>query len=123
MSTYRKLKKKLGLVLSFVIVFSTAFAGFSWTVFAASGVAPACRTSKLSSIVISGTAQVGKQLTATLTPRDATATYQWQISTTARGPYSAISLATGSTYTPVAGQENMYIEVVATGTGLSLIHI
>jgi hypothetical protein len=68
---------------------------------------------------ITGTAQVGSTLTAgALTPSGATATYQWQESTTTGGTYSSISGATLSTYTPVAGDATYYIEVVATGTGI-----
>jgi Glycine-rich domain/Archaeal Type IV pilin, N-terminal/IPT/TIG domain len=67
---------------------------------------------------ITGTPQVGSVLTAgTLTPSGATATYQWQRSLTSGGTYTAISGATSSTYTPVAGDIDYYIEVVATGTG------
>jgi len=66
---------------------------------------------------ITGTVQVGQQLTAgTLSPSGATATYQWQRSTTATGTYTAISGATLTTYTPVAGDGGYYIEVVATGS-------
>ena len=65
-----------------------------------------------------GTVQVGDQLTAgALTPSGATATYQWQISSTSGGTYTAIPGATSSTYTPGASNATMFIEVVATGTG------
>jgi PKD repeat protein len=67
---------------------------------------------------ITGTPQVGSVLTAgALTPSGATATYQWQRSLTSGGTYTAISGATSTTYTPVAGDGGYYIEVVATGTG------
>ncbi|MGD0079780.1 MAG: glycine-rich domain-containing protein [Methanoregula sp.] len=67
---------------------------------------------------ISGTPHVGTALTAgALTPSGATATYQWQRSPTSGGTYTAISGATSTTYTPVAGDGGYYIEVVATGTG------
>ncbi|MBE3144795.1 MAG: DUF1566 domain-containing protein [Planctomycetes bacterium] len=67
---------------------------------------------------ISGTPQVGVQLTAgALTPSAATATYQWTISDTADGTYADINLATTTTYTPVADDATKFIKVVATGTG------
>ncbi len=67
---------------------------------------------------ISGTPQFGTLLTAgSLTPSGATATYQWQSSATSGGTYTAISLATSATYTPVAGDVGKYLEVVATGSG------
>jgi len=65
-----------------------------------------------------GTPQVGSILTAgTLTPSGATASYQWQRSSTSGGTYIAISGATSATYTPVVGDVSYYIEVVATGMG------
>jgi hypothetical protein len=67
---------------------------------------------------INGTPQVGAVLTAgDLTPAGATANYQWQSATTADGSYTVITGATSTTYTPVAGDVNKYLEVVATGTG------
>ena len=71
---------------------------------------------------ITGTPQEGKVLTAgALTPAGATATYQWQRCTggtcTTGGTYTAISGATATTYTPVAGDVSYYIKVAATGTG------
>ncbi len=67
--------------------------------------------------VISGTAQVGVELTAgALTPAGATANYQWQISSNGT-TYTDISGATTSKYTPVSGDVGKYIKVVATGTG------
>jgi hypothetical protein len=65
-----------------------------------------------------GTPQVGVSLTAgSLTPSGATASYQWTESATSGSGYTDISGATSSTYTPVTGDVNYYIEVVATGTG------
>ena len=65
-----------------------------------------------------GTPQVGVLLTAgSLNPGGATASYQWQEATSSGGTYTNISGATSSTYTPVGGDFNQYIEVVATGTG------
>ncbi|PKM52863.1 MAG: hypothetical protein CVV00_15250 [Firmicutes bacterium HGW-Firmicutes-5] len=67
---------------------------------------------------ISGVAKVGVELTAgTLTPVDATATYQWTICETADGTYTNIVGATTNKYTPVAGDATKFIKVVATGTG------
>jgi len=67
---------------------------------------------------ITGTTEVGYVLTAgALTPAGATATYQWQTSTTSGGVYTNIPGATSSTYTLVVGDAGDYIKVVATGTG------
>jgi len=65
---------------------------------------------------ISGSPQVGQTLTAgALTPSGATATYQWQRSAAAGGPYLDISGATGSTYSLVNADQDYYIRVLATG--------
>jgi hypothetical protein len=63
--------------------------------------------------------KIGSVLTAgALTPSGATVTYQWQRANSASGPYTDISGATSSTYTPVTpADKNMFIRVVATGTG------
>jgi PKD repeat protein len=67
---------------------------------------------------ITGTPQTGSVLTAgALTPSGATATYQWQRSSTAGGTYTNLSGATAATYTPVAGDRTYYIRVLATGSG------
>jgi hypothetical protein len=67
---------------------------------------------------ITGTPKVGVELTAgALTPAGATATYQWQICATSGGTYTNITGATGTTYTPVAGDAAKLIKVVAIGTG------
>lgn len=80
--------------------------------------APAPTPTPLTAIeAITGTAQVGETLTAgALTPSGATATYQWQICATSDGTYENISLATSTTYTPVAGDVTKFIKVAATGT-------
>lgn len=49
-----------------------------------------------------------------LNPVDATATYQWQISDTINGSYTAIPGATDNSYIP-AGNSGKYVKVVATG--------
>src|SRR5665648_566432 len=71
----------------------------------------------VSAINITGSAVVGATLTAIgLLPTDATVSYQWEISTDG-AIYADIALATGITYTPVAGDAGKYIKVSATGTG------
>ncbi len=67
---------------------------------------------------IIGTPQVAQTLTAgVLTPAGAFVTYQWQRSDTSNGTFSNIAGATANTYTPVAGDFNKFIRVVATGSG------
>ncbi len=67
---------------------------------------------------ITGTPQVGSILTAgALSPGSATATYQWQSSTTSNGVYSNISGATSITYTPVSGDATKFLKVKATAMG------
>ena len=84
-----------------------------------SAVFPATGSQSLSAIgSTTGTLQVGSTLTAgSLTPSGATASYQWEESTTSGGTYTNISGATSSTYVLVANDVNQYIKVVATGTG------
>ncbi|MHB8761996.1 MAG: fibrobacter succinogenes major paralogous domain-containing protein [Coriobacteriia bacterium] len=66
---------------------------------------------------IAGTAQEGQILTAgVLSPAGATATYQWQSAATAGGTYVDISGANAMTYSPVEGDVDRYIRVVATGS-------
>lgn len=73
----------------------------------------------LSSIgLATGTIQVGSTITAgALSPDGATASYKWQVSTTANGTYADISGATARTYTPTSGDTGKYLRVIATGTG------
>lgn len=52
-----------------------------------------------------------------MTPSGATATYQWQESTSPDGTYTAILEATSSTYVPTSNDVGDYIEVMATGSG------
>lgn len=71
----------------------------------------------ISGVSISGTAQFGQTLTASVTPSGAAVTYQWSSSTTSSGTYSNISGATGSTYTLVLANLSKYIKVTVIGTG------
>jgi hypothetical protein len=71
----------------------------------------------LASASITGTAQVGTQLSAVLGATTGTitsTTYQWRRADTSGGTYSDIASATGSTYTPVSGDGGKYIRVVVT---------
>src|SRR5450830_1261732 len=93
-------------------------------------VGPAAAIPLTSIGAITGTAQVGQTLTAgALSPSGATASYQWEYSTTpggtaifgstsgTGGTYTAIPGATSSTYTIDPAYVNDYIRVAATGTG------
>jgi len=67
---------------------------------------------------ISGTTVVGQTLTAgTLTPFNATVTYQWQRCISTNGTYEDISNANASAYTLTASDEGYFIRVVATAEG------
>jgi hypothetical protein len=71
----------------------------------------------LASASITGTAQVGTQLSAVLgatTGTITTTTYQWRRADTSGGTYNDIASATSSTYTPVSGDGGKYIQVVVT---------
>ena len=71
----------------------------------------------VASASITGTAQVGTQLTAVTgatTGTISTTTYQWRRADTAGGTYSDIASATNSTYTPVSGDGGKFIRVVIT---------
>ena len=59
----------------------------------------------------------GTAVTATLAPAGATATYQWSRADSAGGPFTAISGATGSSYTLVAADVDKFLRVTATGSG------
>jgi hypothetical protein len=73
----------------------------------------------ITSITITGTPQVDSVLMAgSLLPLTATASYQWQISTTQGGStFTNIAGQTSTSYTPVLGDVGYNIRVVATGTG------
>ena len=62
----------------------------------------------LTSVSITGTAQVGRSLTATVNPSDATATYEWKVGGVAAG--------TDSTYTLKSSDLGKTITVTVTGT-------
>ncbi|MCE5195861.1 MAG: hypothetical protein LLG09_01840 [Negativicutes bacterium] len=67
---------------------------------------------------INGTAQVGSVLTAgSLTPGNATVTYQWQRAAEANGTYDDIPGATAKNYTLQVEDYAKYIRVRATGSG------
>ena len=66
---------------------------------------------------ISGTAQVGEILTASVEPAEATASYQWQSASEQEGDYSEITDAVNNTYTLTEGESGEYIKVKAYGTG------
>lgn len=66
---------------------------------------------KVTGVSISGTAQVGQKLTASVTPSGATVSYQWK----AGG--AEISGATSSEYTPAAADVGKTITVTVTGSG------
>lgn len=72
---------------------------------------------QLESASISGTAQVGEILTASVEPAGATASYQWQSATDSDGSYIDIADATNSTYTLTQTESGKIIRVKATGTG------
>ncbi len=70
----------------------------------------------ITEVEISGTPQVDVQLTVAPTPSVATASYQWKESQDGNS-YNNITGATSSTYTSVAADQGMYIEVTVTGMG------
>ena len=73
----------------------------------------------IASASITGTAQVGSQLTAVRGSTTGTinsTTYQWRKADTSGGTYSDIASATNSTYTPVSGDGGKFIQVIITVT-------
>jgi hypothetical protein len=73
----------------------------------------------IASASITGTAQVGSQLTAVRGSTTGTinsTTYQWRRADTSGGTYSDIASATNSTYTPVSGDGGKFIQVIITVT-------
>lgn len=72
---------------------------------------------QLESASISGTAQVGEILTASVEPAGATASYQWQRAAEADGSYTDITGAENSTYTLTQAESGKTVRVKAAGTG------
>lgn len=72
---------------------------------------------QLESVSISGTAQVGATLTASVEPAGATASYQWQSATEQDGGYTDITDAINNTYLLTEAESGKYIKVKAAGTG------
>ena len=99
----------------FIRVVATGTGGYSGTV--TSAPTSAVTVIPVTGVEISGTAQVGQTLTASVSPSGATVKYQWQSSSTLNGKYKNISRATSSTYVPVAGDAGKFIRVVVTATG------
>ena len=67
-------------------------------------------------VSISGTAQVGAVLTATLADPDGSVssqTWQWSRSDAQSGPFTAIASADSATYTPVAADDGKYLKASA----------
>lgn len=75
-------------------------------------------TTPLESVTISGTAQEGQPLTASVSPAGATASYQWmQSSTKSKADnYQPISGATSEAYTLTAAEVGKYVLCEAAGT-------
>lgn len=71
----------------------------------------------IESVSISGMMQAGQVLTATVLPSGATVTYQWQISTTAEGPFTDLGGATSSTFSATVVEYNYYLRVISIGSG------
>ncbi len=103
-------------VNDYIKVAATGSGGYTGTV-TSTAVGPVSAEPITAIGAITGTAQVGSTLTAgALTPSGATATYQWEYSTTSIGTYKSISGATSSTYTVASSYAKDYLEVVATGS-------
>lgn len=71
----------------------------------------------LESVTISGTAQVGETLTATVAPGEATVSYKWKSGDTSDGSYTDIEGATAASYVLTESENGKYIKVETTGTG------
>ncbi|MBR4103118.1 MAG: right-handed parallel beta-helix repeat-containing protein, partial [Thermoguttaceae bacterium] len=71
----------------------------------------------LTSVLLRGTAQVGKTLTASVSPSGATATYQWYYGSSASSATTKISGATSNSFTITDAYVGKYLNVVATGGG------
>ena len=70
-------------------------------------------------VAISGVAQVGQVLNASLSDPDGTTsskTWQWSSASSASGTFMSISGATAANYTPIADDANRYLKATATYT-------
>ncbi|NMA94327.1 MAG: hypothetical protein GX975_06665, partial [Clostridiales bacterium] len=112
-STYKVAPEYFG---KFIKVEVTGYGKYKGT--KESAATSAVEADDLTAVSIDGIAQLGKTLTAVnLLPAGATATYQWQICSTADGTYEDILGATGETYIVAEADLGKYIKVVATGNG------
>ena len=69
----------------------------------------------LTAVSVSGTAQVGETLTATVAPSGATVDYRWLVSDSEDGEYTAIPGKTESTLVLEEAQNGKYIKAEAMG--------
>ena len=69
----------------------------------------------LTGVSVSGTAQVGETLTATVEPSGATVDYRWLVSDSAEGEYTAIPGKTESTLVLEEAQQGKFIKAEAMG--------
>jgi len=114
-STYTLTEDDLGY---YIRIKATGTGGYSGTVTSPHAGPVAKQVKYVTSIGISGTAQVGAILTAgPLVPQGATVSYQWEKSAAEAGPYQEIAGATGITYMLTEDDFGCYIRVKATGTG------
>lgn len=72
---------------------------------------------QLESVSISGTAQVGATLTASVEPAGATVSYQWLSAAEQDGDYTDITGAVNGSYELTEAESGKYIKVKSTGTG------
>jgi hypothetical protein len=114
-STYAPVTTDVGKYIEVVATGSSGYSGSATSLPTGVVRAAAPVPAALSTPAISGAAQVGVELMASVTPSDAAVTYQWVYSTTgAAGSYSDITGATGSSYTIEAAYLGDCIKVVAT---------
>lgn len=101
----------------YVLCEVTGTGEYSGTFRSAPTSAVAAKTTPVTGVTISGTAQVGQTLSTTVEPRQATVSYEWQQADTADGSYAAIDGATSATYELQEAQSGKFIKVKVTGTG------
>ncbi|MDO5308329.1 MAG: fibronectin type III domain-containing protein [Planctomycetia bacterium] len=76
-------------------------------------------SSQLSSVTISGDLSVGNAVAASITPEQATVTYQWYAATSPNATtWTKIAGATDASFAPTDARLNKYLKVVVTGTGV-----